>query len=101
MLDADPAPENRMVLGGDVADGEDIRVGGAQLGIDGDSSGFDAQPGRLGECDIRDRADAHENRVGLNGRTVLELDSRDVPVGDEDLSRLGAGAQVDPVLTVQ
>lgn len=105
MLDPQPGTEQRMVHRGDVPGGVDVRVGGAQGGVDGDTAAARAvgefESGGLGERGARGGADRGQHVVGRVLLPVVGAGGEDQAVLAGDLGEAGAEVEADPVLTVQ
>jgi hypothetical protein len=71
VLDAELAAQQRVVGVGDVACGEDVVVGGAQVLV-GEDAVVDVEPAGSGQFDVGGDADADDDDVGGQFRAVRE-----------------------------
>ena len=92
--------EQRVVGAGDVAGGEDVRVGGPQARVDGDPVPG-GQARRLGQLGVGRDPDADDDHVGLDVTAVGQPYPAGPAARAGDLADLNAEPQVHAVLAVQ
>ena len=90
-----------MVGVGDVADGVDVLVGGAQPRVGADAVVDRRRPAVVGELDVRLDADADDQRVDVDRRRRRRGPRWRRARARADRRDLHAGAQVDAVLAVE
>jgi hypothetical protein len=99
VLDANVSTQARTICLRDVAGGEDVRIGRAQMLVDDDSV-VDLEAGLCSELGTRGDADANDDHVGVDLGAVTQPDAGRRAMSAGQFDRRGPVAQIHTMAAV-